>query len=54
MSSKLNPRREVPEHVQRRLELRASGAAGPHRTIKHEPRGGRQGVRNELRKAVWA
>lgn len=50
MSSKPTPRREVPERVLRRLERRSSNAAGTHRTIKHQPRGGRQGARNAVRK----
>lgn len=32
MSTRPNPRRETPEHVRARLERRASGAAGTHRT----------------------
>jgi hypothetical protein len=53
MSSKPTPRREVPERVLRRLERRSSNAAGTHRTIKHQPRGGRQGARNAVRREVW-
>jgi hypothetical protein len=39
--------RPVPARVERRLALRESHAAGPHRIRKHAPKGGRQGGRRQ-------
>lgn len=36
-------------HAKAVQELRRSGAAGPHKTRKHSPKGGRQGVKISLR-----
>jgi hypothetical protein len=53
MSSKVTVKREVPARVQRRVELRASGAAGVHRSRKHAPKGGRQGGRRSAIKEQY-
>jgi hypothetical protein len=53
MSSRLHPRREVPDHVRATLELRQGTTAQPRPGKRRsDARGGRQGVRNALRKAV--
>lgn len=53
MSSQLKHRREVPARVLHSLELRQGARATPRPGKRPaDARGGRQGVRVELRKAV--